>query len=357
MMQGPWVRIALVVGLFAFSKTANLTALAAQSATPGSATPKASTPAASSRYGRTIARFTMLDARDRADWLSNLFATRAQTAARIALDAETYGKLTEHEQSIEKQVRQGKPLSGEELLLALEEVDRVEQAAIENLAMQFRRTARDVVGAYRIDLDRRWRYWQAIRTQCEHSPDPFGNQPRLIEWLQNAILEQRISAAPKLPAAPDFFANDNASELTTSHVSSTRTALLVDAPAPDADQLSEMITRYNASIAEFEALLYRPGELSVEQLNNTIDRLARLGLERVRLATDLGAISEDQRSRLTEITPIDTAVTLLKVKAAAARRGVWQAAGDNLSDAQFAVLNQLNAVSQRLATLAAGPDR
>jgi len=356
-MQGPWVRIALVVGLFAFSSTANLTAQAAESAPPATGTQSPSSAAASSRYGRTIARYTMLDQRDRAAWLSNMFATRAQTAARIALDAEAYGKLTEHEQSIEQQVRQGKPLSSHELISALAEVDRVEQAAIDKLAVQFRRTARDVVGAYRIDLDRRWRYWQAIRTQCEHSPDPFGNQPRLIDWLQNAILEQRISAAPKLPAAPDFFASDDLTETTTGHVSTTRTAMIVDAPAPDAGQLSAMITRYNASIAEFEASLYRPSELSVEQLNNTIDRLARLGLERVRLATDLGAISEGERSRLAEITPIDTAVALLKVKASAARRGVWQAAGDNLSDAQFAVLNQLNAVSQRLATLAAGPDR
>jgi hypothetical protein len=133
--------------------------------------------------------------------------------------------------------------------------------------------------------------------------------------------------------------------------------MIIDAPAPDANQLSAMIARYNASIAELEDSLYQGGELSVEQLNTMIDRLARLGLERVRLATDLGEIAEDQRSQLADITPIDTAVTLLQVKASAARRGVWKAAGNRLSEAQFATLNQLNAVAQRLATLAAGPDR
>ena len=86
----------------------------------------------------------------------------------------------------------------------MQTVDRQETEAIAKLSSQYRTVTHQAVGTNLWEYQQRVQLWQAIDALCQHSADPFAGQPKLIAWLEAAILQQKLTNRPPLPATPDF---------------------------------------------------------------------------------------------------------------------------------------------------------
>jgi hypothetical protein len=275
------------------------------------------------------------------------------------MDPAAYDRAAAEHRDALARVRSGHHLTTGQLLDTLAQVDRREMEAIEHLTEVYRRVTHKAVGTNLAEYQRRMRLWQAIKSQCEHSPYAFAGQPKLIWWLEAAITQERLSAAPPLPAAPDFYAVDDRAwqRTTAADAPEVRTALEPGRRTLSRGGLAANIASYNSTLADLVAGLYDPRIRDAEELGALADRLAKMSLTRISLAADLLALAENQRSGLAAIEPVDTAITLARVKVSASRRRVLREAGQNTTGPEWDQLNQLNQVSRRLATLANGPDR
>jgi hypothetical protein len=311
------------------------------------------------RYDRAVGQYSALGPAAREAWLDRMLRQRLQPAARVTMNDARYEALLAHDRALIDRVRGGHPFSTDELLATLQEVDKYERAAIEQQATLFRRVTHEAVGTNLWEFQQRVELWHAIERQCAASPDPFAAQPRLIAWLRAAITQQRISSAPPMPKAPDFFALDDrawqmpAGEGTPQVYTSYQSTAL----ATDAATLAPRIIRYNSELAALVARLYEPELFDVDQLNSLVDDLARIGLVRIALSAEVLDLPDDQRDELAAIEPIDTALALAQVKVSAARRRILRQARHDTRQGQWSELAGLNRIAQRLDTLATGPDR
>ncbi len=156
------------------------------------------------RYGQTLAEYAALAPAEQQAWLRNLVVERAEPAARVTLDGSSYDRLVrEHQQMLDREYA-GKRLTTDELLGLLQTVDRQETEAIAKLSSQYRIVTHQAVGTNLWEYQQRVQLWQAIDALCQHSADPFAGQPKLIAWLEAAILQQKLTNRPPLPATPNF---------------------------------------------------------------------------------------------------------------------------------------------------------
>jgi hypothetical protein len=311
------------------------------------------------RYAHALGQYAELDPAQRAAWLQWLFANRLQPACRITRSRADAEAALARQSALLARVRAGKALSTDELVRVLQEVDREEAAAIERLAAEYRRVTREAVGTDEWEFQQRIILWEAIEHLCQESPYPFEGQAKLIDWLENAILEQRLSARRPLPRTPDFLTVNDLEWLTDDGDATrqVKTAAVVPVLQLDAGQLAPQITEYNSELAQLVQGLYDPRIRSVDELNATVDRLAQLGLVRIGLAAGLLALPEDQRDLLDSIEPLDTAISLARVRVSAARRQILRRTGHTTRGPQWEELKGLNQLAVRLDTLATGPDR
>jgi hypothetical protein len=313
---------------------------------------------APSRFARTVGQYAALGPAEQDEWLRWLLGERLEPACRVTMDAAQYDRSVSENRALVDRVRGGKRLTTEELLGTLAQVDRQEAAAIRRLTEEYRRVTHEAVGTNLWEFQQRMELWEAIKSQCEHSPDPFAGQPKLIAWLESAIIQERISAAPPMPAAPDFLVVDDRAWQGATKRDTPQVKTAVEyRPEPDAEELAPQIARYNTALTKLVSRLYSPQTLRAQEIDSIVDELAKLGLVRIGLAADVLALEAGDRDRLAPIEPIDTAIALAKVKISAARRQIRRAAGGNTSDQAWSELAALNDVARRLDMLATGPDR
>jgi hypothetical protein len=317
------------------------------------------------RYASAIAQYEALSPRERAKWLDWLFVSRAQPACRATMDRTALDRVVKRQRDIVERARAGRELSTDGLLWILKEVDRQENAALTRLSGEYRHATREAVGDNPSEFQRRMQVWDAIKAMCEKSETPFEGQPKLVSWLEAAIVEERMTAAPPLPKAPDFSLVDDThwrratgeGYAQLAQPTEVKTAIQFDERELSAAELAQHIERYNQSLEELEKKLYGKRILDVNELNQIVDRLAQLGLARVGLAANVLALAESDRSQLAAVQPLDTAITLARVRISATRRQLLKAADHKTSAGQSNELAGLGRVSQRLDTLATGPDR
>ena len=311
------------------------------------------------RFGRALSQYAALSADQRETWLEELYRQRLEPACRACGDIEAYDRAVTQRQAMQARFQAGQQATTEELLEFLSEIDRQEALAIEHLAAEYRRVTHDAVGTDLVEFQRRMRLWKAIQQSCEQSPGAFENQPKLVWWLQAAITQQRISAAPPMPTAPDFLAaNEPAGrDRGITAMPTTKTSLVTGVDDLNSGSLADRITRYNASLTELVTGLYDSRILNVEELDSTVDALAALALARVSLAVNAQSLAQRDRDFLPPVGRVDTAIALARVKVSAARRQINPEAQRDLSGSEWRTLEGLNRVAQRLSMLATGPDR
>jgi hypothetical protein len=312
-----------------------------------------------SRYRQIVGHYAALTPDEQAEWLIWLVNDRMEPACRATMDPAEYEQVLGQQLGELDRARADGRLTTEQLVETLRVVDYQETTAIQQLAEQYRRVTREAVAENRWEFQRRMKLAAAMMRVCEGSPYPFEGQSKLIDWFQAAILQQRISSRPPLPPTPDFETVDRrawqiASRQPTQEV---RTSFTFDDRALSAPALDSEISRYNARMAELVSRLYGRQAMNVDELNQVVDRIAQLGLVRIGLTANALELPEKVRSKINPIEPLDTAITLARVKVSAARRQVLRQANRDTNDRQWDALKQWNRVSQRLDTLATGPDR
>ncbi len=324
---------------------------------PALETTAASDPA--SRYGRMMSQYESLPPAQREAWLWWLLATRSEPACRATMDRETFERTVAGHRATLDRVRTGYKLSSDELLKTLEEVDRQEQAAIERLTGEYREVTHQSVGTNLWEYQRRMQLYEAIKRLCDASPYPFEGQAKLIGWLEAAMIQQRLSGRPPMPPMPDFDVVDDRVWLAAarSNTPEVKTSLELPASQLSAAELAPQIAAYNTSIDDLRTSLYGPRVLDVEELNAMVDHIARLGLTRIALASNVLALARQDRQRVRAIETLDDAIVLARVKVSAARRQVSREANGDTSSRQWRELEGLNRVAVRLDMLATGPDR
>ena len=331
-----------------------MTLLAGLFATPGSADD-----AVPKRYRHAVEQYASLSPAERNQWLQWLEASAAG-ATQAASDTEQRDATgTDPRDFIKRRGNDNDRLTDDQLVAALRSIDQRQQARIVQLAQQFRQAARAAAGVNEWEFQRRMKMASATKRVCDGSPYPFEGQVKLIDWIEAAILEQRISSRPPLPPTPDFQTVDAGRWRAKSDkpVAEVHTSLeSADGPLTAAE-LQTDIARYNADMARLVARLYPKQTWNVTQLDAAVDKIAQLGLTRVGLAASSLQLSEQERASVPRIETLDSAIALARVKDSAARRISLREAHRHTISKKWDELKALNHISRRLDTLASGPDR
>ncbi len=319
--------------------------------------PLAANEPAAVRYDRTLAQYETLPAAERADWLSWLFTSRLEPACRLTMQRDDYDRMQARQLDVLDRVRAGQDLSTQQLRQTLELINRQEAAAIQQLTRTFSHVTHEAVGTNLWLYQQRMQRYKAIRELCQQSAYPFENQPKLIAWLNAAILQENLTDRSPLPATPDFDRVDDRAWTAAGRVAQVKTSLLEQDAPPTPAQLESQITEYNDQLNQVVSGLYSTRHYSVAELNAIVDRIAMLGLTRIGLAASALRLDDAERAQLTSIDTLDDAITLARVKVSATRREILRVADHDTDRAQWDALKGLNGVSRRLDTLYTGPDR
>ncbi|MEX2112387.1 MAG: hypothetical protein WD845_04335 [Pirellulales bacterium] len=321
-------------------------------------TPVAAAEPTPARYDSMLAQYASLPSGQRAAWLSWLFTSRLEPACRTTMTRDAYDRIQAQQLAVLDRGRAGQNLSAGQLQETLELIDRQEAAAIQQLTRTFSRVTHEAVGTNLWLYQQRMQQLKAIRESCNQSAHPFENQPKLIAWLDAAIMQERLTDRPPLPATPDFErVDDRAWMAAGDRTPEVKTALFQQAAPATAGELEAKINDYNDELNEVVASLYASKRYKVAELNVIVDRMAQLGLRRVSLATSALRLTDAQRDQLTPIETLDDAIALARVKVSATRREILRVADHDTDRAQWDTLKGLNFVSRRLDTLYTGPDR
>ncbi len=311
-----------------------------------------------SRYDGMLAQYASLPADQRTAWLSWLFTSRLEPACRLTMSRDAYDHIEADQLAALDRVRAGQEFTADELADLLQGIDREERAAIKQLAKTYSQVTHEAVGTNLWLYQQRMEYLKAVGKLSTHSPYPFENQKRLIDWMNAAILQQRFTGRSPLPPVPDFDHFDQQAWLRTSPPTlEVRTAARQDKRPLSAADLEQRITRYNTALNKVVSSLYASRSYDVDQLNAIVDRIAQLGLTRVGLAAGALRFPLEQVRQLTPIDTLDDAISLARVKVSATRRGILRVADHEIDRVQWDTLKGLNGVSRRLDMLYTGPDR
>ncbi len=310
------------------------------------------------RYDGAIAEYNALPKNERAAWLSRLFTARLEPACRMTMTREAYDAVEARQLAVLDRVRAGEQLSNDGLRKTLELVDRQEAAAIDVLTKTYAKVTHEAVGTDLWQYQQRMNFLKRIQELERLSPYPFENQPKLIAWLDTAIMQQRLTNRWPLPKTPEFSRVEEAPwQAARTATTEVKTALQENLPQPTAAELSGQITKYNDELNKLVSNLYAARRYKVSELNSVVDDLARLGLTRIRLSTNSLRVSDAQRQQLPQIETLDDAIALARVKVSATRREYLKLVDRSTDRAPWDALKGLSSVSRRLDTLYTGPDR
>lgn len=158
---------------------------------------------ASNESSGAAGRFESVDPAERLAWMRATVA-RLDRANRLVLDADEAARRDARNRvALEKMAHQ-KTIPAETMARLLVVANEREQAAIEQLARQFRIRVYSTFRQDRAKFARRRAAWNRVHTLWEAGGKRFEEQDKLIDWLELATARSMPESIAPLPDDPHF---------------------------------------------------------------------------------------------------------------------------------------------------------
>jgi|GEM_PF-4275916 len=135
---------------------------------------------------RLLNQYSQADWAEREAWLRALFDSTLP-AAEAALELDPLREHRIRMAGILERARQGKQLSERGLVKLLQDLDRIENAAIQRLARQYRDVLRSAFPGSKHDAARRWQAWKSIARDWRAAGSRAEDRAKLVRWLSGSI--------------------------------------------------------------------------------------------------------------------------------------------------------------------------
>ncbi len=148
-------------------------------------------------------QYNRLDRTQQHQWIRDLLG-RLDRASRLVLPPGQAAKQQARHATLLSQPAMDPPIARSDLLYLLRQTDFREKQAIERLARRFRIRVYDTFRLRRDEFTRRRAAWDRTLASWQAAGSPFGQQHRLIGWLEAAVRNSTPGSVAPLPPIPRF---------------------------------------------------------------------------------------------------------------------------------------------------------
>jgi hypothetical protein len=150
------------------------------------------------------AKYQSLDRDAQKRFLQHWLVDRFDKASRPVLSNADRKKQAARYEVVLRRHESGKSLSPDGLNRLLGEIARLEQTAIDQLALRYRVQVYSQFRTNRVEYDQRMATWRNLMDAWERAGTRVSDGAKVVIWLQSSLERMRYDESAKLPTTPRF---------------------------------------------------------------------------------------------------------------------------------------------------------